>query len=224
MDRTSTACGQGTGVGVEGQAELVLDLGGKAALVAVVEAHVEGGQAAQHGETDPPGGEDPDVHAFEVVGPLHAVGDVPAALGDPVVGGQEVPDQGQDLHDGVLGHADAVAEGHLGHRDAPGDGRVQVDVVRADAGGDGQLEIGGLGDALGGQVGRPERLGDDDVGVGQLLLEDRVGALLVGRDDQRVAGRLRGTRRSPSSPDTHPSSWPGVKSIASGVGSVWPSG
>ena len=107
--------------------------------------------------------------------------------GDPVVGGQEVAHQSQDLHDRVLGHADAVAEGHLGHGDAPGDRRVQVDMVGTDAGGDRQLQVRRLGDPLGGQVGRPERLGDDDIGVGQLSLEDRVGPLLVGGHHQRVA-------------------------------------
>ena len=133
---------QRPGVGMEGEAEFVFHLGRQAVPLAVVQADVEGGQPAQHGEADPAGGEDPDVHALEVVGPFHAVGDVPAAVGDPVVGGEEVAHQGQDLHDGVLGHADAVAEGHLGHGDAAGDRRVQVDVVGADACGDGQLELG----------------------------------------------------------------------------------
>ena len=43
-----------------------------------------------------------------------------------------------------------------------------------------------LGDPLGGQVRRPERLGDDDVGVDELALEHRVGAVLVRGHDQRV--------------------------------------
>ena len=51
----------------------------------------------------------------------------------------------------------------------------------------------------------------------------RVGAVLVGGDDQRVAVGLEELRR-PSSPETLPSSSPGVKSIAFGVGVVWPPG
>ena len=38
-----------------------------------------------------------------------------------------------------------------------------------------------------GQVGRPERLRDHDLGVGQLALEHGVRAVLVGGHDQRVA-------------------------------------
>lgn len=51
-------------------------------------------------------------------------------------------------------------------------------MVRTDAGGDGKLELLGLGDALLGEIGGPEGLGDDDLGVGKLLLEDGVGASL----------------------------------------------
>ena len=78
----------------------------------------------------------------------------------------------QDQHDDVLGHADAVAVGHLGDGDAAVDRGLEIDVVGADAGGDRELELRRLGDPLGGQVGGPERLGDDDVGVGQLAFED----------------------------------------------------
>ena len=105
--------------------------------------------------------------------------------------------------------------GDLGDGDAALDRGLQVDVVRADAGRDRQLQVRRLGDALGGQVRRPERLRDDDVGVGQLALEVRVGTVLVGRDGQLVAGPSRNLRR-PSSPETLPSSSPGVKSIAFG--------
>ena len=70
------------------------------------------------------------------------------------------------------------------------DRRLQVDVVGADAGGDRQLQLRRLGDPLGRQVGGPERLRDDDLGVGQLALEDRVRAVLVGGHDQLVAAPL----------------------------------
>jgi hypothetical protein len=90
----------------------------------------------------------------------------------------------------MLGHADAVAVGDLGDRDVVGDRRVEVDVVGADAGSDRELQVRRLGDPLSGQIGRPEGLGDDDVGVGQLALENRVRAVLVGSDDELVAGRL----------------------------------
>ena len=71
------------------------------------------------------------------------------------------------------------------------DRRLQVDVVGADPGGERQLQVRRLGDPLGGQVGGPEGLGDDHLGVGQVALELRVGAVLVGGDDQLVAGGLQ---------------------------------
>lgn len=183
--------GEFLGTRVEGQAQLLLDLARQLALVGVVEADAEGLEAAQHGLADAAGGDDADVHALQVVGVRDAVGDVPAALGRDLVGGQVVADQGQDLHHGVLGDADAVAVRDLGDGDAAGDGGVQVDVVGADAGGQRQLQLRGAGDALGGEVGGPERLGYHHVGVGQFTVQLRVGALLVGGDDQGVAPGLQ---------------------------------
>ena len=54
------------------------------------------------------------------------------------------------------------------------DRRLKVGVVRTDTGGDDQLEFGRLGDPLGGHIGGPERLRDDDFGVRQLAIEDRI--------------------------------------------------
>ena len=102
------------------------------------------------------------------------------------MGRDEVAHQRQDLHDGVLGDADAVAEGHLGDGDPAGDRGVEIDVVRTDPGGQGQLEVLRFGDPLGGQICRPKRLGDNDIGVGQLALELRVRAFLVRCHDQLV--------------------------------------
>ena len=60
-------------------------------------------------------------------------------------------------------------------------------MVRADAGGDGELELLGLGEPLLGEISRPERLRDHDLGVGQLLLERRIGTVLVGGHHQGMA-------------------------------------
>ena len=81
----------------------------------------------------------------------------------------------------MLGDADRVAVGDLGDGDAAIDRRLQVDMVGADAGGDRELEILRLGDPFGGQIGRPEWLRDDDIGIDQLALEVGVGAVLVRR-------------------------------------------
>ena len=71
----------------------------------------------------------------------------------------------------MFGNADGVAVGDLGDGDSAIDGRLQVDMVGPDSSGDRELEVLRLGDPFGGQVGRPERLGNDDIGVDQLTLE-----------------------------------------------------
>ncbi|SKU20184.1 Uncharacterised protein [Mycobacteroides abscessus subsp. abscessus] len=105
--------------------------------------------------------------------------------------GQVVAHQRQDLHHRVLGDTDAVAVGHLGDRDSGLDGRIQINVIRADTGRQCQLELRRLGNSLGTEVGRPERLGDNDIGVGKFLLEHRVGPVLIGGDHQLMAVRLQ---------------------------------
>ena len=61
-------------------------------------------------------------------------------------------------------------------------GRVQVDMVRADTGSDTKLELGCLLDELGGEVTGMEGSGDEDLCLGEFLLEDAVGTFLVARD------------------------------------------
>ena len=156
----------------------------------VVEAHLERLQAPQHGGADPAGGHGSDLHPLDVIGAGHAVGDVPAAVDHPLVGGDVVADQRQDHHHHVLGDADAVAVGDLGDRHPGVHRRLQVDVVGADPGGDRELQVRGLGDPLGGQVRGPERLRDHHVRLRQPLLELGVRAVLVRGDDQGVTLRL----------------------------------
>ena len=87
----------------------------------------------------------------------------------------------------MLGNTDAVAVGDFSDDDFSLDGGLQIDVIRSDTGGDRQLELGRLGDALRGQVRRPKRLRDHDLRIWQLSLEDRIRAVLVGGDDQLMA-------------------------------------
>ncbi len=63
-------------------------------------------------------------------------------------------------------------------------------MVGADARCHRKLEFLGLGDPLGGQIGRPEWLRDHDFRIGKLALEHRVGAVLVRRHDQGMAEGL----------------------------------
>ena len=90
----------------------------------------------------------------------------------------------------MLRHADAVGVGDLGDGDTVLDSRLQIDVVGSDPRRDRQLQLRRLGDPLGRQVGGPERLGDDDLGVRELSFEDRVRPVLVGRDNIRMAALL----------------------------------
>jgi len=164
---------------VEGRAELLLDVGGQAMAIGVVQADLERLQPAQHRRADPPRRDAADLHSLEVVRARRAVGDVPASLDHPLIGGDVVAHQRKDHHHHVLGDADAVGVGDLGDREPAVDRRLQVDVVGADAGSQRELQLRCLGDSLGRQVGGPEGLGDHDLGVGQLALEHRVRAVLV---------------------------------------------
>ena len=119
----------------------------------------------------------------------------------------------------MLRHADAVGIGDLGDGDPVLDRRLQVDVVGADSRRDGQLQPRRVRDPLGRQVGRPERLGDDDLSVRKLSFEDGVRPVLVRRNDEGVAALLE-ERPQPELPQTLPRSSPGSKSIRSGDGVV----
>ncbi len=114
---------------IEGDAKLAFDVLGQPVHVGVVQRDVERLEPPEHGRADPPGSKRPDGHAFHVVGPLHAVGDVPPALDHPLVGGDVVADQRQDHHHHVLRDTDAVGEGDLGDGQAGLAGRLQVVVV-----------------------------------------------------------------------------------------------
>lgn len=108
------------------------------------------------------------------------------------MGGDKVADEDEDGHDDVLGNRNNVGPRDLGDGDAAVGlvGSVEVDVVGADAGRDGQLELLGLGQPLSRQVARVEGGGDDDLGVDELLVKGRVLVILVRRRHQRVAGVL----------------------------------
>ena len=105
------------GVRVVGHAELALDLLRKSVSIGVVQSHLKRLQPPEYSRTDPTGSDRPDLHPFEVVRPGDAVGDVPAALDDPLIRGDVVADQRQDHHHHMLGHADAVGIGDLGDGD-----------------------------------------------------------------------------------------------------------
>ena len=93
--------------------------------------------------------------------------------------GHEVAHEEEDVHHDVLRDGDDVRARDLEHLDVALNGRVEVDVVRADAGCDADLEVLRLGDELAREIARVEGRGDEDLGVLDVLLEDAVRAFLV---------------------------------------------
>jgi hypothetical protein len=136
-------------------ADLLLNLGLERLVVVVQELlAVEGLETAEHTLTDTADGDGTDNLALKVELVLGDGGNVPLTADDLLVGGDEVPDQKKDGHDNVLGDGDDVAAGDLSDGDTTVGlvGGIQVDVVRTNTGGDGDLELLGLGQALSGQV------------------------------------------------------------------------
>ena len=172
---------------VKRQPQLLFDIGGKPVPVGVVELDVERFHSFQDRQTDSAGGHHAHIHSLDVVGPGNGFGNVPTSPDDPTVLGKVVPDQRQHLHNGVFRDADAVAPGHFADGDVPVDGCLEVDVVRPDSGGYGQLEVDGFFNPLGREIRGPEGLGYDYVSVGQLSFENGIGAIFVRRYDEPMS-------------------------------------
>lgn len=115
---------------------------------------VEGLQTAEDTLADTANGNGTDNLALKVELVLGGLGDVPVTTGDLLTGGTEVADESEDGHDDVLGNGDDVGASDLGDGDAAVGlvGLVQVDVVRTNTGGDSDLEVLALLQAVGGEV------------------------------------------------------------------------
>merc|ERR1712167_210077 len=155
--------------------------------VTIVEVNIEWMESLEHGVPNATRSDGTDVHALKVVRAGDAVGNVPSAIDDLVVGGDVVANQGQHLHDYMLRHRDRVAVGDLRHSEATVDRRLKIHVIRADAGGEAHLEVLGLGDALRGHVCGPEGLRDHNIGVDEFSLKHGVLAILVVGHHKSVA-------------------------------------
>ena len=142
-------------------ANLLLNLGAQRLVVVVEELlAVEGLQTAEHTLTDTADSDGTDNLALEVELVLSDSSDVPVAVADLVVGGDEVADQSKDGHDDVLGNRDDVAASDLGDGDTAVGlvGSVQVNVVGTNTGGDSELQVLGLGETLSSEVSRVETI------------------------------------------------------------------
>lgn len=192
-------------------ANLLLDLGGQRLVVVVEELlAVEGLQTAEDTFTDTANGNGTNGLALEVELVLGDGSNVPLTVADLLVGRDEVADQGEDGHDNVFSNGDDVAAGDLSDGDTAVGlvGSVEVDMVRANTGSDGNLEVLSLGQTLSGQVTGVEavqvstnplyfqrgtwniRSGDDDFSINKLLVKGRVLTILVGGGDEGVTLRL----------------------------------
>src|SRR5438105_613361 len=112
--------------------------------IGVVKMHVEGLQSLEHRQADTPRRYGTHMHAFDVIATGDAVGDVPAAFDYPLVGRDIVANQTEDHHDHMLGDGDGIAIGDLGDGNAAVDGRLEVDVIGADAAVSASFSFGAL--------------------------------------------------------------------------------
>lgn len=117
-------------------------------------------QSSQDPLADPAYGNGTDDLVLEIVLALGHASDVPAPVCDLLVRGYEITDQDEDGHDGVFCHRDHIRASDFDDGDTAIGlvGSVEIDMVRTDAGSDGELEFFGLGQALGGQVARVESM------------------------------------------------------------------
>lgn len=109
-------------------------------------------QSAQHTLTNPTNGNGTDHLVLQVVLVLGHTSNIPVTALDHLVGRNEVSDKVEDGHDDVFGDGDDVRAGDLSDSyTAIGlVGCVQVDVVGTNTGSDGNFEVLGLGQSLGG--------------------------------------------------------------------------
>lgn len=136
-------------------ANFLLNLGVEGLVVVVEELlAAEGLQTAEDTLTNTTDGNGTDDLALEVELVLGDGGNVPLAVADHLVGGNEVADEVENGHDNVLGNGDNVAAGDLGDSDTTVGlvGGVEVDVVRANTSSDSDLKVLGLGQTLLGEV------------------------------------------------------------------------
>ena len=136
-------------------ANLLLNLRLKRLVVVVQKLlAVERLQTAQHTLTNTANGNGTNDLILEVELVLGNRRNIPLATANLLVCRDKVADQGEDGHDNMLGDGDDIGPGDLGHGNATVGlvGSVQVDMVRANTGSDGELQVLSFGQALGGQV------------------------------------------------------------------------
>lgn len=111
-------------------------------------------QSPQDALSDTANGDGTDDFVLEIVLALCDSCNIPVSRCDLLVGWDEVADKDEDGHDDVLGDGDDIGAGNFGHGDSAVGlvGSVEVDMIRSNTSGDGELEVFGFGETLSGQV------------------------------------------------------------------------
>lgn len=140
-------------------ANLLLNLWGQSLVIVVEELFaVEWLQSAEHTLTNTANGHGTNDLALKVVLVLGDFSNVPISTSNLLVCWNKVSDEDKGGHDDVLSDRDNVGSSDLGDGDTTVGlvGGIEVDVVRTNTGGDGNLELLGLGQTLSSQVSRVE--------------------------------------------------------------------
>ena len=134
---------------------LLLNLGFERLVIEVQQLlAVEWLESPQHTFTNTPNSDRTYNFVLEVVFILRNSGNVPVSTGDLLVCWDEVANQGEDSHENMLCHRYDVGTSHFGDGDTTiGFVRgIQVNVVRSNASGNGELELFCFCESLGGQI------------------------------------------------------------------------
>jgi len=108
----------------------------------------------------------------------------------------KVSDEEENRHDNVLCDGDNVRTRDLENLDASLDAGIEVNVVRADAGGNADLQVLGLRDEVGGEVARVKGRRNVNFGVLDVLLKIAIRALFAARYDELVSPSLEELREA----------------------------
>src|SRR5580704_16286160 len=116
---------------MENHVEFFLDRFWQALPIEIMQMHVKRLQPPQDSSANSSGSHRSDVHTFDVVRTLYAIGDIPSALYYPPIRGQVVAYEREDHHHRMFGDADRIGIGYFGHGDATVDRSLEIDMVGA---------------------------------------------------------------------------------------------
>lgn len=119
---------------------------------------VESFEATQDTLTNTTNSDGTDNLVLKIIFLLGDSGDIPVTSFNLFVSRDKVSDQDKDSHDDVFSNGDDIAASDLGDSETAIGlvSSIEVDVVRANASSDAELQVLGLGESLSGQVTRVE--------------------------------------------------------------------